>query len=123
MEWTITFTSLPICLQQSPSPRPSEDQRQLHTLDPRIVPRSIRILLAAGIRCFQRQQVECSKSRSIHRSAEGTSQEAIVSGGVRRASTTTRHLDRQKIRLDVTCRLCHPLKRACNLGPTSKTPG
>jgi len=52
------------------------------------------------------------QSRSIHRTAEGTSQEAIVSGGVRRASTTTRHFDRRKIPLDVTCRICRPLKRA-----------
>jgi hypothetical protein len=57
---------------------------------------------------------DLEKSRSIHRTAEGTSQEAIVSRGVRRASTTTRHFDRRKIPLDVTCRICRPLKRARN---------
>ncbi len=100
-----------------------KDQRQLHSLAPRIVPGSIRILLAAGIRCIQRQQVECNKSSSIHRTAEGTSQEAVVSGGVRRASTTTRDFDRRKIPLDVTWRNLSPARAGLQFGAGLETPG
>jgi REP element-mobilizing transposase RayT len=55
---------------------------------------SIRVLVAAGVRCIQRQQVERRDGCSIHRTTEDPSQEAIVSGRVCGALETTWRFDR-----------------------------